>query len=59
MYALRHMTFQPFKLALWLFVAGISFGLSLGWAWLVLLGLFRPIALLTACAVWPLMHRVD
>jgi hypothetical protein len=47
------MPFQPFKLALWLFVAGISFGLSLGWAWLVLLGLLGPIALFTLYAVWP------
>lgn len=50
------MILHPFKLAFWLFVAGISFGLSLGWGWLVLLGLLGPIALLGACAVWPLLR---
>ena len=35
--------FKPLQLALWLVVGGISFGLSLGWGWLVLLGFIAPI----------------
>ncbi len=53
------MTFHPFKLAFWLFVGGISFGMSLGWGWLVLLGLFAPLVLLMFCAVWPFFQQYN
>jgi 2-keto-4-pentenoate hydratase len=53
--AMRHT--NPFKLAAWLAVAGLSFGLSLGWGWLVLLGLLGPIAVLAWACIAPLLRR--
>ena len=37
------MAFKPLPFALMLAVGGISFGLSLGWGWLVLAGFIAPI----------------
>jgi hypothetical protein len=37
------MQHKPLRFALWLLVAGLSFGLSMGWPWLVLLGLIGPV----------------
>lgn len=36
------MVYKPLALALCLFVGGISFGISLGWGALVVLGLVAP-----------------
>jgi hypothetical protein len=46
------MKHNPLRVALWLLIAGLSFGLSLGWPWLVLLGLIGPVVWLTASLVW-------
>jgi hypothetical protein len=50
-------TFNPFTFALWLAIAGLSLGISLGWGWLVLLGLIGPIAVLVWAFVAPLLRR--
>ena len=48
---------NPFAFALWLAVAGISFGISLGWGWLVLLGLVGPLVVLTAAWIAAFLRR--
>ena len=47
------MTYKPLKFAAWLAVFGISFGLALGWGWLVLAGLVLPLVVLVAAVVLP------
>ncbi len=46
------MQHKPLRFALWLLVAGLSFGLSLGWPWLVLLGLIGPVVWLMGSFIW-------
>jgi 2-keto-4-pentenoate hydratase len=46
---------NPLTLALWLAIAGVSFGISLGWGWLVLLGLLGPLAVLAAALIMPFL----
>ena len=48
---------NPFTFALWLAVAGLSFGISLGWGWLVLLGLLGPLVVWAAACAAPFLHR--
>lgn len=36
------MTYNPIWFALWLFVTGVGFGVSLGWGTLVVLGFVAP-----------------
>lgn len=47
------MTYKPLQFAAWLAVAGISFGLALGWGWLVVAGLVLPLVVLVAAVVLP------
>ena len=47
------MTKAPLKLAAWLAVFGVSFGLAQGWGWLVLAGLLCPLVVLALAVVWP------
>ncbi len=35
--------FKPLKLSLWLFIGGVSFGVTLGWGWLIVLGVVSPV----------------
>lgn len=51
------MTFKPIKLAIWLFIFAVSFGVSLNWAWLVLLGLLVPILLLVISIIGAFLKR--
>ncbi len=46
------MPHNPLSFSLWLLVAGLSFGLSLGWPWLVLLGLIGPVVWLFGSVAW-------
>jgi hypothetical protein len=48
---------NPFLLALCLALGGISFGLSLGWGWLVLVGLLGPIVVLLWACIAPLLRQ--
>jgi hypothetical protein len=38
---------------MWLAVSGLSFGISLGWGWLVLLGLIGPLLVLGVAVAAP------
>lgn len=48
---------NPFLLALCIALGGISFGLSLGWGWLVLVGLLGPIVVLLWACIAPLLRQ--
>jgi hypothetical protein len=50
-------TYKPIKLSLWLFVGGVSFGVALGWGWLILLGLLLPIGVLGGFLVFSLLQK--
>ncbi len=57
MYSAAMRKYNPFSFALWLAIAATSVGISLGWGWLVLLGLLGPIAVLAWACVAPLLRR--
>lgn len=50
-------TLNPIKLSLWLFVGGISFGVTLSWGWLILLGLLLPIGVLGGFLAFSLLQK--
>lgn len=47
------MMYKPLQFAACLAVAGVSFGLALGWGWLVLAGLALPLVVLALAVVLP------
>ncbi len=49
-------TFKPIQLALWLFVASVSFGVALNLGWLIVLGLLLPIGLLGGFLAFSLLN---
>lgn len=49
------MTYKPLKFAAWLAVFGISFGMALGWGWLVVAGLVLPLVVLALAVVVPFL----
>lgn len=50
------MKFKPLQFALWLFIAGVSFGTALNAGWLVFLGLALPPALLGGWLLYSLSN---
>lgn len=47
------MMYKPLQFAACLAVAGVSFGLAMGWGWLVVAGLIVPLVVLVAAVVLP------
>ena len=48
------MVYNPFLFALWLVVACVSFGISLGWGTLIVLGFVAPLMVLGLYLLTPL-----
>lgn len=51
------MPIHPIRLAVWIAVAGISFGLALSSGWLILLGLVLPIAVLGGFLIFSMLQK--
>jgi membrane protein implicated in regulation of membrane protease activity len=57
MYIAMMNTNHPITFAFWLAIAALSAGISLGWPYLVLLGLLGPLLVLLAAFVVPFFRR--